>query len=711
MASIIPGYEYDIFISYRQKDNKYDGWVSEFINNLKKELEATFKEDISIYFDKNPHDGILDTYNINKSLENKIKCIIFIPIISQTYCDPKSFAWQNEFIVFNKAARNDLIGSNIKLTNGNVIGRILPVKIHDLDKADRTILESELGGSFRAVEFIFKSPGVNRPLKPDDSRTENLNHTYYRDQINKVANTAKEIITALNFNDDAQNDLDIRINSINKSGQNKTKKLSFKIGVLSFFLLAVAVLGYFLLQSKNVEKSIAVLPFENMSNEPNQDDYAMNEIMNNLFKIGGLQIPSSTSSMRFKNLKLSVKEIARKLNVTYVLEGSVSKSDNNIRIFANLVRGKNERLVWSRDYNKVWTATNLQEIYSDIAQNVAEKMGVEIAPDVRKRIKKISTENTEAYTLFLQANNNMKEGLISDKERVMLERAISLDPHFADAYALLATWWINRAEGDEGIKRQKVLEEVEPRLAKALSLDKNSYLAHSSLVTLRLWYYWDFQSAEKETQIINALTPSTSSFYNSHIDYLLASGKYHEALSIAQKIFNIDRAFNLNWVQLATALYFNDKQDSAITTIETALRLFPSDFLVVGFAMRIDLFCSRYSDIISLYEKNSKVFPYNSTGLQCALGIAYFKTGNVTKADSILNEILIKCNISASGSPAYFGAALYTAMEKKDKAFSLLEKAYNDRNLEMYWLKVDPLFRILHDDSRFDTILNKIGFK
>ena len=100
MASIIPGYEYDIFISYRQKDNKYDGWVTEFVTNLKKELEATFKEDISIYFDANPHDGLLETHHVDKSLEGKLKCLIFIPIISQTYCDPKSFAWENEFKAF-----------------------------------------------------------------------------------------------------------------------------------------------------------------------------------------------------------------------------------------------------------------------------------------------------------------------------------------------------------------------------------------------------------------------------------------------------------------------------------------------------------------------------------------------------------------------------------------------------------------------------------
>ncbi|HUX58970.1 MAG TPA: hypothetical protein VMV77_18505 [Bacteroidales bacterium] len=110
MASLIPGYEYDIFISYRQKDNKGDRWVSEFVDALKDELESTFKEEISVYFDENPHDRLQDTHNVDKSLEDKLKCLIFIPIISQTYCDPGCYAWQYEFLAFNRLAEKDQLG-------------------------------------------------------------------------------------------------------------------------------------------------------------------------------------------------------------------------------------------------------------------------------------------------------------------------------------------------------------------------------------------------------------------------------------------------------------------------------------------------------------------------------------------------------------------------------------------------------------------------
>jgi len=198
MASIVSGYEYDIFISYRQKDNKGDRWVSEFVDALKTELESTFKEEISVYFDINPHDGLLETHDVNASLKEKLKCLVFIPIISRTYCDPKSFAWEHEFKAFIEQASQDQFGFKVTLHNGNVANRLLPVRINDLDISDTKLCESILGGVLRGVDFIYKSAGVNRPLRSkEDNPHDNLNHTIYRDQINKVALAVKDIIEAM----------------------------------------------------------------------------------------------------------------------------------------------------------------------------------------------------------------------------------------------------------------------------------------------------------------------------------------------------------------------------------------------------------------------------------------------------------------------------------------------------------------------------------
>lgn len=188
----------DIFVSYRHNDNKYDGWVTEFVEKLSQELDATLKDKLSIYFDKNPNEGLQETHHVDQSINNKIKSLIFIPIISQTYCDTKSFAWNQEFTVFNTESEKDTIGRMVKLPNGNVGSRILPVKIHEIDIDDTKLLESALNGVLRSIDFIYRDAGVNRPLRPvDDEISITGGRILYRNQINKLANAIKEIVQGI----------------------------------------------------------------------------------------------------------------------------------------------------------------------------------------------------------------------------------------------------------------------------------------------------------------------------------------------------------------------------------------------------------------------------------------------------------------------------------------------------------------------------------
>ncbi len=198
MPSIIPGFEYDIFVSYRHNDNKYDGWVTEFVQKLSQELDATLKDKLTVYFDKNPKEGLQETHHVDQSINNKIKSLIFIPIISQTYCDTKSFAWNQEFTVFNTESEKDTIGRMVKLPNGNVGSRIIPVKIHEIEIDDTKLLESALNGVLRSIDLIYRDAGVNRPLRPvDDEISITGGRILYRNQINKLANAVKEIIQGI----------------------------------------------------------------------------------------------------------------------------------------------------------------------------------------------------------------------------------------------------------------------------------------------------------------------------------------------------------------------------------------------------------------------------------------------------------------------------------------------------------------------------------
>jgi TolB-like protein/Tfp pilus assembly protein PilF len=720
MASIIPGFEYDIFISYRHNDNR-SGWVTGFVEALKEELAATVKETISVYFDTNPHDGLLETHNVDKSLQRKLKCLIFIPIISQTYCDSSCFAWRNEFLPFNKMAKADDLGRDIRLATGNVTSRILPVRIHNLDQEDKTLLENELGGVLRSIDFIYAEAGVNRPLRSNDDAKENLNKTQYRNQVNKLANAVKEIINGSKNSYPEKKELaSENIERTNTDNLVKHSRLNRRLVFLSIIIAGFLISAYFMWpslfksSSEPVDRSIAVLPFENMSHDPGQEyfsDGMMQEILNHLFMIGGLKIPSGTSSLRFKGSKLSVREIARKLGVTFVLEGNVSISEKNVRIIVRLINGKNEQLLWSEDYKRTLSAIDLLDIQSDVANKVAENLKVVMNPEVKKRINSRPTENTEAYLLFLQATQSMGQ---HDYVQQLLEKAIVLDPRFSDAYAALALFWLIQGNDLYGkLDRAQVLEKTGPLLSKALQLDNNSVMAHTYLASVRLWYNWDFDSVEKEFQIVNKLNPSSSEAYLEFVQYLIILGKFNDASVITDRFLNDNDQTGDKYVAAALAYCYSGQQEKALKTVETYLDVYQIDNFLLYNAMRIYVSLGKNEKVIELYEKNLANMPVGDLS-DCFLGymsIALFNTGQKKELTAFLNELTSKSLETSVGSPFYFEAAVYTVMDKPDKALQFLEKAYTNHEVDMVWLKVDPLFHKLIGDPRFENLLQKIGFK
>jgi class 3 adenylate cyclase len=194
---LAPGYDCDIYISYRFNDNKYDGWVTSFVDKLKQELGATLKDRLSVYFDNNEEE-----HRHNNGNTGEARSLIFIPVISQTYCDTNSSIWQQEFKSFQQQVRADKFGPAVQLPGGSRASRIIPVKIHDIDSDDLKLLENELAGALRSVDFIYRDEGVNRPLKPgDDDVNVHSSRLLYRNQINKLANVIKEIVSGIKLNE------------------------------------------------------------------------------------------------------------------------------------------------------------------------------------------------------------------------------------------------------------------------------------------------------------------------------------------------------------------------------------------------------------------------------------------------------------------------------------------------------------------------------
>ncbi|MBF9140897.1 TIR domain-containing protein [Hymenobacter properus] len=199
MGALLPEYEHDIFISYRHNDNLKEGWVTDFVQRLQNELRATLKEPLNVYFDLDAHRGLGDSHDVDQSLVNRLKSLIFIPLISQTYCATDCYSWKSEFLPFKQQAQRDGLGLNLRLPGGNTASRILPVRINEIDSTDLKLLENELGGHLRSIDFVYQGLGINRPLLYNDDQTwsGNPGQLLYRNQINKVANAVKELVLAI----------------------------------------------------------------------------------------------------------------------------------------------------------------------------------------------------------------------------------------------------------------------------------------------------------------------------------------------------------------------------------------------------------------------------------------------------------------------------------------------------------------------------------
>jgi TolB-like protein/Tfp pilus assembly protein PilF len=474
MGSLIPGYEYDIFISYRQKDNKGDRWVSEFVDALRTELDSTFKEDVSVYFDINPHDGLLETHDVDASLKDKLKCLVFIPIISRTYCDPKSFAWEHEFKAFRDLASTDQFGLKIKLPNGNVANRILPVQIHDLYPEDKATIEKDLGGIIRAIEFIYKEPGINKPLTFDDDEKKNLNNTKYRLQVNKVANAIEEVIHGLrsiqaepvrNLQYGQQTTTSKEVGEIKEQKgrlvSNKNLKKWLVSGLLVILCISV-VFGILKVIEKSkqasdiakLEKSIAVLPFVNDSPDEGNAYFIngiMDEILNNLQKIKVFRVLSRTSVEQYRgSTKPSLPKIAKELNVNYIVEGSGQKYGNKIVLRVQLIAADNEKHLWGKSYEQeIYETNDIINIQSQIAQAIATELKAVMTPEEKQLIEKTPTLNLTAYDFYMRGREEHTKYWVNNSNRAVLQiaedlyhKALKYDSAFAQAYTGLArVYW------------------------------------------------------------------------------------------------------------------------------------------------------------------------------------------------------------------------------------------------------------------------------
>ena len=682
MASILPGYEYDIFISYRQNDNKYDGWVTEFVDNLQKELDATLKNPVSIYFDENPHDGLQDTHVVDESLAKKLKCLIFIPIISQTYCDESSFAWQHEFLAFNEMAKNDELGMNISVASGNVASRILPVRIHDIDTEDQQKFENITSAPIRPIDFIYKEAGVNRGLKPTDDKKDNLNNTSYRNQMNKVAHAVKDLGTSILNPSKIE---DIAIEPIQKDSSPSSSKFKNYLfaGFIAILALIIGYWGYSELynsaESAILEnKSIAVLPFTNMSSDKDQDyfcDGLAEDIRYDLSQLEGLEVKARTSSFAFKDKGLDISEIGARLGVSTLLEGSVQKSGNILRVTAQLINVSDGNQIWSERYDR-----ELEDVFvikDEIAQNIVKALSIKLSSQEREKLDKINTADAKAYDFYIRGreyyNRGHKDGMLLSIS--LFEKAIEIDSNYAWAYSGLTDSYTNLYMYFDNTNYN--LEQALIASQKALELDPELAEAHCSR-GMALSQNNQFEDAEEEFNIAIQLNPKLFDAYYEYGRACRAKGMHDKAANQFEKAAEIEPD-NYHPISFLVSAY----EDLGMT----------------------DEMLKANQRALMVFRKHLELNPDDSRALYLGAGSLLRANENEEASEWVERAIALDPNAI---SVLYNAACHYSLIGKTDLALNYLERAVEEGFGSREWIKNDSDLDNIRDNTRFQPIVDKI---
>jgi uncharacterized protein len=678
MPSILPGFEYDIFISYRHKDNKREHWVTEFVNILGAELETTFKENISIYFDVNPRDFLLETYDVDKSLEGKLKSIVFIPIFSQTYCDTSSFAWTQEFCAFNKMASADSFGRDIKLRNGNIASRILPITIHDLEPEDKALIESELQTKVRSIDFIFRSPGVNRPLRKDDKRAENSSRIVYRDQINKVANAIKEIINGIRYPD-------------------RTMDLSYPTAIATDEeKLMVSHVKERVDEQDLLDKSVAVLPFVSLAHDASQEYFAdgiTENILIQLAMLRNIRVISRTSVMRYKKTTKTAPEIGAELGIKYLLEGSAQTHGNKVRINVKLVDAQKDHQVWAKAF--VESLDDIFEIQGSVAQAVAKELQSSLNPAESEKLKEVPTTNLEAYDLFLKGLHAFNQWGVQGYRTASeyFKRALEVDPEYKQAYSYLASsysarmsWNGDLAPGEALVHINKYLDEAWKRGA-----TDNDYLTK---LFVEFFINKDFDAADRMLRSAIELGPNNATVYYTGSYLLCMRGHFDEALVL----INAGKAIEPNSVAYfnyyGIYLYLTGHYEEAIANLEEALTLFTQVLRFYDHMGRVYLTMGNYDDAMEILKTGLRFAKVRPPSMLAYQAIACIKRKQESLAEDLLQELILRSGKNEKGVNIYI-AHIYTAWDKIPEAIAWLKKAELSNDIDLIWRDVDPLLKNL----------------
>src|SRR5438477_777024 len=448
------------------------------------------------------------------------------------------------------------------------------------------------------------------------------------------------------------------------------------------------------------EKSIAVLPFLDLSETKNQEyfcDGMSEEIIDALAKVEGMRVVARASSFSFKGKTTDVSEIGKKLNVEDVLEGSLRREGNRVRITAELINARSGFRIWSDTYER-----ELQRVFAlqdEITRSIVDALKIKLAVSLPAREQR----NTEVYDLYLQGLFFSNKSSEEDLRRALsfFQRAVEKDPTFARAWTGIAKAWYFLA--DVYVKPLDAYPASKEAALKAIALDEKDAEAHCYLSEAKRVLDWDLAGADAELKRAFELDPNSAPAHFFSALLPLFRGELKDGLRLVLEAKNLDPVSPII-SYVATAAYLaNDRIDDAVIEGQRTLQLDPNYFYLDSVLAAAYREKGNFPEAIALYTKAQEATHLPSSGL----AITYTRMGRQTEARNILAQLLQAREKRYVSAPVI--AAVYVALGDKEEAFRWLERAFVEHSGILQWIAFLPEFRPLHSDARFPHLLRRIG--
>ena len=455
--------------------------------------------------------------------------------------------------------------------------------------------------------------------------------------------------------------------------------------------------------------SLAVLPLSNMSGDPSQDYFAdgmTEELITELARIQSLRVISHTSVMDYKGTKKHLPQIARELGVDAILEGSVIRESNNVRVTVQLLDGPADRHLWGEEYERPLNGVlNLQR---DVGRAIAQEVRAKLSATQQTAARPAHVVNPAAYDDYLKGRFYFDNGYSKPdslkKAQQYFEHSIQTDPNFAQPYAGLANTYIYSAFAGV-LNRDWAYQSAKLAVGKALELDESVGEAHDTLATLKESFEWDWEGAERELNRAIALAPSYNCAHEDLANLLAVLGRRDEALAEIAKIDQLDFGYGSAGTE-AGVYYSLQDYPNLIGASKRVQLLDPNDgfsHYSLGVAYEGT---GKLQDAISEYQKVMEI--NGDPNAAVGLARAYSAMGKKTEAQKILHDLERKLH-GTDASP-YVMATIYAGLGDKDQAFAFLNRAFRERSFQLSSdLRGNPSLDRLRNDPRFRTLLSQMG--